>query len=392
MADRDYDIVLLGATGFTGGLVAEDLTRELAGSGTPWAIAGRDRRKLEAVRERLAAISPDGTPDGLEVVDVHDRPALTDLARRTRVLATTVGPYARHGEDVVAACIAAGTDYVDITGEPAFVNRLLRDHHAAAESAGVRIVNCCGFDSIPHDLGAQLAVAQLPDDEPIELRGFVSARGKFSGGTFTSAIEAMADKASMRGPRLDAGPGRRVGNLPRKIQHVPRIDGWGVPLPTIDPAVVLRSAAALPEYGPAFRYGHYARTSNPAVAGGMVAGVGIVAALAQIGPGRALLHRLAPDPGEGPDEATRAESRFRVTFLGSSPSAGTQVEVRGGDPGYTETSKMLSEAARCLVEDRDRLPDRAGVLTTAVAFGPVLRERLHDRGITFTVVDGMDAS
>ena len=382
--DRDLDLVLLGATGFTGGLVAEDLTRQLGSSGLRWAIAGRDRTKLEAVRERLAAISPDATPDGLEVVDVHDRPALTDLARRTRVIATTVGPYARHGEDVVAACIAAGTDYVDITGEPAFVHRLLRDHHDAAVDAGVRIVNCCGFDSIPHDLGAQLAVEQLPDDEPVELRGFVSAKGRFSGGTFTSAIEAMADRDSLRGPRLDAGPGRRVGSLPRRIQRVPAIDGWGVPLPTIDPLVVLRSAAALPDYGPAFRYGHFARTSNPVVAGGMVAGVGVVAALAQVGPGRALLHRLAPDQGDGPDEATRAESRFRVTFLGTSPSASTRVEVRGGDPGYTETSKMLAEAARALVEDHDALPDRAGVLTTAVAFGPVLRERLQARGITFT--------
>ncbi|MBW3621033.1 MAG: saccharopine dehydrogenase NADP-binding domain-containing protein, partial [Actinobacteria bacterium] len=181
--DRDLDLVLLGATGFTGGLVAADLTRQLGSSGLRWAIAGRDRAKLEAVRERLATISPGATPDGMEVVDVHDRAALTDLARRTRVIATTVGPYARHGEDVVAACIAAGTDYVDITGEPAFVHRLLRDHHDAAVDAGVRIVNCCGFDSVPHDLGAQLAVEQLPDDEPVELRGFVSAKGRFSGGT-----------------------------------------------------------------------------------------------------------------------------------------------------------------------------------------------------------------
>ncbi|MBW3658246.1 MAG: saccharopine dehydrogenase NADP-binding domain-containing protein [Actinobacteria bacterium] len=382
--DRDYDLVLLGATGFTGGLVAEDLARQLAGDdGLRWAVAGRDRAKLETVRDRLEAA---GRPDGIEVVDVHDRAGLTALTRRTRALATTVGPYARHGEGVVAACIETGTDYVDITGEPAFVNRLLRAHGAAAQQAGVRIVNCCGFDSIPHDLGAQLAVAQLPDDEPIELRGFVSARGRFSGGTFTSAIEAMADTGSMRGPRLDPGDGRRVGSLPRRIERVPAIDGWGVPLPTIDPMVVLRSAAALRDYGPSFRYGHFARTSNVAVAGGMVAGVGAVAAIAQLGPGRSLLHRLAPDPGDGPDEETRAKSRFRVTFLGRSPSASTRVEVRGGDPGYTETSKMLAEAARSLIEDRDALPERAGVLTTAVAFGPVLRQRLEARGISFAVV------
>lgn len=385
MSERDLDFVLVGATGFTGGLTAEDLTRQLPDSPLRWAIAGRSRPKLDAVRDRLAAIDADGAPDTSIVVDVHDPEAMTRLASRSRIVATTVGPYARHGEPVVAACIRGGADYLDITGEPAFVNRLLAAHDAAARAAGVRIVNCCGFDSIPHDLGAQLAVEQLPDDEPVTLRGFVSAGGRFSGGTFASALDAMGDRGSLRGPELRPDGDRQVGSLPRRIQHVPEVDGWAIPMPTIDPQVILRSAAVLPSYGRRFRYGHFARTGSLPTALGLVAGVGTVAAVAQLRAGRSLLSKLAPDPGTGPDEATRAAGWFRVTFLGHTPSTDTRIEVRGGDPGYDETSKMLSEAIHCLAAERDRLPDRAGVLTTAVAFGGVLRARLVARGLSFEV-------
>lgn len=383
--EREFDIVLVGATGFTGGLVAEDLAGRLTGSELRWAIAGRDRSKLSTVQDRLAGIPGAARPDDIAVVDVHDRGQATALARRTRVIATTVGPFAEHGHELVAACVRAGTDYVDITGEPAFVNRVLHDHGDAARDAGVRIVNCCGFDSVPHDLGAQFAVEQLPDDEPIELRGFVSAGGRLSGGTLASAIDAMADRASLSAPRLDPGSGRRVRGLPRGLRREPDIHGWAVPLPTIDPQVVLRSAAALAAYGPDFRYGHFVRTGNLAAALGLVGGVGTAAAIAQLSAGRSLLKRLAPDPGEGPDEATRARGWFRVVLLGRSPGASTRVEVRGGDPGYGETSRMLAESARCLVEDRDELPDRAGVLTPATAFGPLLRRRLQARGMVFEI-------
>lgn len=387
-SDRDYDLVLLGATGFTGRLVAEHLSRHAGDQPWRWAIAGRSADKLAAVREELVAAAPNGAPDATEKVDVADLVGLLDLCQRTRVVATTVGPYARLGELVVQACVRSGTDYVDITGEPAFVTTMLRRYDADARRRGVRIVNCCGFDSIPPDLGAQLAVEQLPGDAPIRMRGFVSGRGSFSGGTATSALEALGDPSSVQAWRPDPAPGRTVGALPRRIARVGAIDGWAVPLPTIDPQIVLRSAAALDRYGPEFRYGHYLRAGSAPVAAGMVGGVASFAALAQVGPGRALLERLLPDSGSGPDEEARAAARFRVTLLGDGSGQHTRVEVRGGDPGYTETSKMLGEAARCLIEERDRLPDVAGVLTPAVAFGAVLRERLRAHGIAFDVVNG----
>ena len=157
MAERDYDIVLFGATGFTGGLTAEYLARH-APARLRWALAGRNRTKLEAVRARLAGIDPRLEVMDLLVVDSADAEALAGIAARTKVVATTIGPYVEHGEPLVAACAAAGTDYVDLTGEPEFVDRMWLAHHATAVASGARIVHACGFDSIPHDLGVYFTV------------------------------------------------------------------------------------------------------------------------------------------------------------------------------------------------------------------------------------------
>ncbi len=163
MPSRDLDLVLFGATGFTGGLTADYLARR-APAGLRWAIAGRSRDKLEAVRARLTAIDPALGELELVVADAADRASLDAVAARTKVLATTVGPYLSYGEPLVAACAAAGTAYVDLTGEPEFVDRMYVAHHETALRTGARIVHACGFDSIPHDLGAYYTVQQLPDD------------------------------------------------------------------------------------------------------------------------------------------------------------------------------------------------------------------------------------
>jgi short subunit dehydrogenase-like uncharacterized protein len=380
VADRDYDLVLLGATGFTGGLTARELATRLRDTTVRWAIAGRDRAKLEAVRDQLPA-----DPD-IEVVDVHDLVGLLDLAERTKVLATTVGPYAQHGELVVQACVRAGTDYCDITGEPGFVDLIRKRYDADARRRGVRLVPCCGFDSVPHDLGVAYTVAQLPDDQPVEVRGYVHATGRFSGGTANSALEAIAERAMPdRVPPTSTDGSRRVGLLPARIHRVDRLDAYGVPLPTIDPVIVLRSARELPGYGPDFRYGHFAQVHRlPTLAAG-VGGMAAFGALASLSPTRALLRRLLPASGEGPSEERRARSRFQVTFLGSGGGRRVITRVSGGDPGYDETAKMLAEAALSLAQDPHG--DAAGVCTPAVALGEPYRRRLEDRGIRFETLE-----
>ena len=179
---RDLDVVLFGATGFTGRLTADYLAAH-APDGLRWALAGRNPAKLEEVRSRLAAIDPGLAGLELLAADVGDPASLRAVAERARVVITTVGPYLEYGEPLVAACAAAGTDYVDLTGEPEFVDRMWLAHHETAVASGARLVHCCGFDSVPHDLGAMFTVAQLPADQPITMRGVVRSAGTFSGGT-----------------------------------------------------------------------------------------------------------------------------------------------------------------------------------------------------------------
>jgi len=384
-AEPEFHVVLFGATGFTGGLTAEYLARA-ADSQTRWALAGRNPAKLEATRERL------GVPDlPLITADVTDPASLRRVAESAKVVISTVGPYIQYGEGLVAACAAAGTDYVDLTGEPEFVDLMWLRYHEQAERTGARIVHCCGFDSIPHDLGVLYTVNRLPEDVPLQVEGFVRAGGTFSGGTYHSAVTIMGRlrqgrQVAVQRKRLEGRPdGRSVKGVRGLPHHDDTANGWVLPMPTIDPQVILRSARALPRYGPEFSYGHYIVAKRLASLGGLAAGAGTLVALAQLSATRKLLLKLR-DPGDGPTAEQRETAWFTVRFRGEAPDGMRVVtEVSGGDPGYGETSKMLGESALCLAHDD--LPRRAGQLTPAVAMGEALIDRLVAAGIGFTTVD-----
>ncbi|GAB2682236.1 saccharopine dehydrogenase family protein [Thalassiella azotivora] len=404
--ERELDLVVLGATGFTGRLAGEHLARH-APAGLRWAVAGRDPGRLAAVRDHLTAVAADdGCAPVADVVLVDvERPATARAAaERTRTLVTTVGPYLLHGEPVVAACAASGTDYLDLTGEPEFVDRTWLAHHDTARDTGARLVHACGFDSVPHDLGVQHLVTALRErgwdgTGALTVQGQVRASGALSGGTFASALTAASrpraarEAARARRDREPRPSGRRVagaGGLPHRDHRTGR---WLVPLPTVDPQVVLRSARALPAYGEDFRYGHWASLPNPLLAGGLVAGAAGLVAAAQVPPLRSALARVRP-PGSGPDDERRARGWFRVRFDavvdgltdGDDGPRHLATQVSGGDPGYGATAVMLAESALCLTGDD--LPRTAGQVTTAVAMGAALRHRLQTRGIRFEVLDG----
>jgi saccharopine dehydrogenase (NAD+, L-glutamate forming) len=383
--ERPYDVVLLGATGFAGKLTADYLARA-APPDARWALAGRNADKLAAVRDSLPDTRP--TVDVL-TADVTDEKSLREVAEQTRVLATTVGPYVRYGDGVVAACAASGTDYLDLTGEPEFIDTSYVRHHRTALDTGARLVHAAGFDSIPHDLGALFTVEQLPSDVPITVSGYVRANATVSGGTLHSAVTAFSrprqslaaarERKSLE-PRPTDRSARAAGGRPHRdpTQH-----GWAVPLPTVDPQIVARSGRALARYGPDFRYSHYASLPNLPLAVGAPVGVALLFGLAQIPPARrAILSRLSP--GDGPSAAKRAKSWFTVTFVGTAGGERVVTRVSGGDPGYDETAKMLAESALCLAFDE--LPATSGQVTTAAAMGDPLIERLTKAGMTFEVV------
>lgn len=380
---RDLDVVIFGASGFTGALTAEYLAGH-APDDTRWAVAGRNRGKLEALRDRL------GVDVAILDADIGDPRSLRRMAEASRVVVTTVGPYVRYGAPLVAACAEAGTDYVDLTGEPEFVDVMYLRHHATAERSGARLVHACGFDSVPHDLGALFTVQQLPEDQPIQMRGYVSASGRPSGGTFDSAVTSFSrfrGAAAAHAERRRAQPpdaGRRVRATPGRPGYDRALGAWVLPLPTIDPQIVIRSAEALDRYGPDFSYSHFAALGNPVAAAGLTAGLAATFALAQFPPSRRLLLRLRP-AGTGPTAEQREKGWFRVRFVARSGDRRVVTEVAGGDPGYGETSKMLAESALCLANDP--LPETAGQVTTAVAMGDALRTRLEKAGISFRVLE-----
>jgi short subunit dehydrogenase-like uncharacterized protein len=385
---RDYDIVILGATGFTGELTAAYLA-EHAPVGLRWALAGRNPAKLEKVRAGLAQRDASLADVPLLHADSSDEESLRALAESTRVVITTVGPYLQHGEPLVAACAAAGTDYVDLTGEPEFIDRMYLNHHDRAVETGARIVHACGFDSIPHDLGAWFTVQELGSSDPITLRGVVRSNAMFSGGTFHSAMGAMSRPRQMREAMVARRKkeGRPEGRKSRAVSGKPHRDRslglWLLPMPTIDPFVVARSGAALPSYGPDFRYSHFAGLKTLRYTAGAVAAVSGIVVSAQIPPLRNFLKSRIKQ-GEGPSKKRREKSWFTVDFVGESAGRTVRTRVSGGDPGYDETAKMLAESALCLALDDN--PQTAGQVTTAYAMAENLLTRLQKAGMSFEVL------
>jgi saccharopine dehydrogenase (NAD+, L-glutamate forming) len=398
---RPFDVVLFGATGFTGGLTAEYLAKN--GGNLRWALAGRNVEKLEKVRARLDAARRDANGGGAlpEVIqaDATDAASLRALAESTRIAISTVGPYLLYGEPLVAACAAAGTDYLDLTGESPFATRMAARYHAQAEANGAKIIHSCGFDSIPHDLGVQFTVAALrrglSDAEAaaaaVTVEGFVRASGQLSGGTWQSMLNVLAQPpVSAAESGVAETPGRSVGQVPARIRYRKEHKFWAVPMPSIDPEVVCHSGRLLPSYGRDFKYGHYLSMAHLTQVIAFVIGAAIFVSLARFKPTRLLLAK-ARSSGQGPNEAERAKGFFEVLFVGQAGPRRVRCRVRGGDPGYGETAKMLAESALCLAFDRERLPACYGVVPTAAALGAVLTERLQRAGIVFEELSASEA-
>ena len=392
-AKRSFDLVLFGATGFAGRLTAEYLART-APAELRWAIAGRNRDKLFAVREALADGDPALSDLPVLIADSADAEALSRVAGNTRLVVTTVGPYVQHGEPLVAACAEAGTDYLDLTGEREFVDSMYLRHHDSAVRTGARLIHCAGFDSIPHDLGAYYTVLQLPEGVPIRIRGYLRAKASVSGGTLHSALTAFsrgranistARRRSAAERSEHASQGRtRAAHWDRGAPHHDNASGgWAVPLPTIDPQVVVRSARAVERYGPDFTYSHFFSFSRLRTALTSVGTVGGVLLAAQLPPLRALIGRRIK-PGDGPSLMQRRRSWFTVTFTGTGGGASVVTRVGGGDPGYDETAKMLAESAYALLFDD--VPETSGQVTTVTAMGDALLVRLQKAGIRFEVI------
>lgn len=407
---KKYDLVLWGATGFTGQIVAAYLARHY-GTELRWAIAGRNAHKLDGVRRTLGNIHPEFASLPLLVGDSQDRASLDEIVRQTRVIISAVGPYALYGTPLVAACAAHGVDYCDITGEVPWIRQNIVDFQAQARETGARIVHCCGFDSIPSDLGVLLL-----QDAARERYGrscqaiqyyLLGLRGGFSGGTVASLLNLLEKARSDRDlRRVLADPYTLVPRHPGPRQEDQTsarwdadIQSWTAPfiMATINTRIVHRSNYLLGyRYGEQFRYGECMRMGAGLVNGRLSAhafstGFKLFTRLATVGVARRILEKtVLPAPGEGPSEETRNNGYFKVLLLGKTSNRQGQpttlrAEIGGqGDPGYNETAKMLAESAVCLALDKE-IPQQGGILTPAAAMGQRLIGRLRAAGMTFSV-------
>ena len=407
MDKREFDVIVWGATGFTGQLVVEYLAQTYGVDGDlRWAIAGRNRNKLDAVRHAcLPAAQRDKLP--ILLADSSDAASLAKLVQQTRVICTTVGPYAKYGTPLVAACVEAGTHYCDLTGEVQWMARVIPQFQQAAVASGARIVHTCGFDSVPFDMGNWYLQKTMYERHGVYAQRVKARvgrnRGAASGGTIASVLNMMEEAASDPSIRrlvanpytlYPAGtPAGQDGPDQSAAKYDEDFGQWTSPfiMAAVNTRVVRRSNAVLGfPWGEKFRYDEATLESSRFTATrNSVAGAAGMVALA-LGPTRKLAQRFLPKPGEGPTKAQREAGYYEVFFLGintADRSMDTQIKVCGDmDPGYGSTSKMLGEAAVSLAKDEPAVG--GGFWTPASALGDNYLQRLTtSAGLTFESVE-----
>lgn len=401
-----HHLVLFGATSFVGQILTRYLwQRHGAGGQVSWALAGRSRQKLEEVRNNLG---PGAEKLPILIADAANEADLKALCAQTRVIVSTVGPYALFGSPLVKACAESGTDYCDLTGEVQWIARMIREHEATARKTGARIVHCCGFDSIPSDLGTfflqQGAIARFGEPcQRVKLR-VKSMRGGASGGTVASMLNVV--KESLNDPsilKLLANPYSLcpgVEGIRQPDVRLPEYDkdafSWVAPfiMSGINSRVVLRSALLNGTYGPDFQYDEAVMTGSGfkgrAVAAAISGGIAGFLASAALPPSRWVLERfVVPKPGEGPSPEAQEKGNYDIRFFGhTADGRKIAAKVTGDrDPGYGSTAKMLGEAAVCLALETDKAAYAGGFWTPASLMGERLIQRLKDHaGLTFDLI------
>lgn len=403
MSDRPYDVVLYGASGFVGKQTVQYFANHTDAAPLRWAIAGRNRQKLEAVRDEV------GIPVEVLVADSQDQPAIDKIVSQTRVLLTTAGPFALYGNALVDACVRFNTHYVDITGETPWVKHLIDRYDSQAAADGTRIIPCCGFDSVPSDLGTYWIVRQMQREWGVSCQrvtAYFQMAGGVNGGTLASGFNLYDSEqsAQISEPFLLNPTVPPSGNAERNRDPIapafdPDLKTWVAPffMAPVNTRIVRRSAALYDQwhepYGLDFSYQEYLKFDEPLAwlkATGATAGLALFAGALKQPQVRSLLQPLLPQPGSGPSEQTMNEGWFSCELVATATDGR---QMRGvvqaqGDPGNRATVKLLCESALALALNADALPggrSRGGILTPATGLGDVLVERLRQAGITIDI-------
>jgi short subunit dehydrogenase-like uncharacterized protein len=407
MSNHRFDVIVFGATSFAGQILCDYLfLRHGADGDVKWAMAGRSKRKLESVRASLG----DGA-SGLELItaDAADKDALREMCRQTRVVISTVGPYALYGSPLVRVCVDTGADYVDLTGETHWIHRMLQAHEAEAKKSGARIVHCCGFDSIPSDLGVyflQKTALEKFGEPATQIRMQVARiKGAASGGTVASIVNIAREMAkdptlrkTLANPYSLVSNGKARARQPNITtpQRDPETGAWLGPfvMAAINTRIVHRSNALSGyAYGVDFLYDESMRMGRglkgSLAATALTSGLGAFMLGAVLPPTRWLMENtFLPKPGEGPSPEEQRKGMYDLRFYGTTAS-GEKLKTRvtgDRDPGYGSTAKILGEAGVCLAQDIDKAQVGGGFWTPATALGDSLLARLEQHaGLTFEI-------
>lgn len=369
---KKYDIVIFGATGFTGKLICDYLLGHAESKKLNIAVAARNKERLEKVVSRFLPNVPD-----MLVVDSFDKESIDSMTSSAKLIITVVGPYSLYGEYLVESCTKNSTHYVDLTGEPNFVHTIRKKYSEAAASSKSIIVNSCGLESIVPDVGTLYTVSKMKSDKK-DITYYLKSRGTISGGTWASFINALYSNKPIIGGGSKSVSGKKV----KKIFYNKDFKSWSVIFPVIDKQIVYRSSKTDSIYGSKFSFNEYMMIKTYFQVIALILSILSITFISKLGLFKKWLLSLRPS-GSGPSKEQRKCNWFKGVFVGTGENEKVVTQLSGGDPGYGETAKFISEIALCIINDYDNLKSKAGIMTPVECTGDLMINRLKNAGIKF---------
>lgn len=371
---KTYDIIIFGASGFTGSLICEYLSNHSDNKKIKWAISGRDENKIKYLSKKYSV--------DMFIANSFNQESLNLISAQSKLIISTVGPYDIYGEKLVKACLKHQSHYLDLTGEPSFVKNIYNKYADIAKKRSI-IMHCCGFESIPPDLGAYLTVKELNPSENkknINLAYFLKTKGKISGGTWASFLNSITTQE----PILEKTKSNRKSIKKQKLFYSNRFKKWALIFPVIDKYIVNKTSNSFKEYSDDFSFREYILLPSLISALSLISGIAFIGVIGRFKKIREKLLSLIPS-GSGPTQKEREKHWFEVTIVGESEGSEVLTTISGGDPGYGETSKFIAEMALCILLETDSLIKRKGILTPVECTGDLMKARLEKAGIKINI-------
>ena len=367
MVDKKYDIVVHGATGFTGKLICEYLSLNNDKERIKWSISGRNEEKLSAIAKRYNI--------DYFVADAYDKQSLDVITSKTKLIISVVGPYAIYGKDLIQSCIDNSCHYLDLTGEPEFVSYVEKKYSELASKKNIIIINCCGFESIPPDIGVFYTLKHMKEENAV-INSYLSTKGQISGGTWASFLNSFSSNKSVI--KKTSG----IKSKTKKIFFNKYLKKWALIFPVIDKYIVIKSSKNLNGYGKKFSFNEYILFNNRIQIFTLIISLFFIGLLSKIKFFRKILMKIIPS-GSGPNKLKRETHWFNIKLFAKSENKSIITTIKGGDPGYGETAKFISEMGLCIINDYDNLNLKKGVITPAMCGGDLMIKRLQKSGIIF---------